>query len=46
VKVASFSVEKLEEIIFSIMKREFRFIEFIVAVIGALIGGVQVMLLG
>jgi len=45
-KVASFSVEKLEEIIFSIMKREFRFIEFIGAVIGALIGGVQVMLLG
>jgi uncharacterized membrane protein YheB (UPF0754 family) len=37
-KVLGFSSDKLEEILFAIMKREFRFIELIGAVLGFLIG--------
>jgi uncharacterized membrane protein YheB (UPF0754 family) len=40
-KVANFSSDKLEEILFAIMKREFRFIEMVGAVLGFLIGSVQ-----
>ena len=43
-KVANFSSEKLEQILFSIMRREFHFIEFIGAVLGFLIGMVQVVI--
>ena len=41
-KVANFSVEKLENILYSIMQKEFRFIEILGAVLGFLIGCVQV----
>ena len=41
-KVEAFSTDKLESILFSIMKKEFRFIEIIGAVIGFMIGCVQV----
>lgn len=41
-KVEAFSSDKLEEILFSIMRKEFRFIEFIGAILGFLIGCVQV----
>ena len=41
-KVEAFSSDKLEEILFSIMRKEFRFIEMIGAVLGFLIGCVQV----
>ena len=44
-KVSSFSSEKLEKILFSIMRQEFRFIEMVGAVLGFLIGVVQIMLL-
>ena len=44
-KVASFSSDKLEEILFSIMRREFKFVEMVGAVLGFLIGIVQVLLL-
>ncbi len=37
-KVEAFSMDKLEEILFSIMSKEFRFIEFVGAVLGFLIG--------
>ena len=40
-KVSSFSSDKLEEILFAIMKREFRFVELVGAVLGFLIGSVQ-----
>jgi len=40
--VEAFSSDKLEEILFSIMRKEFRFIEMIGAVLGFLIGCVQV----
>ena len=40
-KVANFSSDKLEEILFAIMKREFRFVELVGAVLGFLIGSVQ-----
>ncbi|MCB0716555.1 MAG: DUF445 family protein [Chitinophagaceae bacterium] len=43
-KVAAFSSDKLEEILFQIMSKEFRFIEIIGAVIGFLIGALQVVL--
>lgn len=43
-KVANFSSDKLEEILFAIMKKEFRFIEFVGGVLGFLIGCVQVLL--
>ncbi len=41
-KVANFSSDKLEAILFTIMKKEFRFIELVGAVLGFLIGLVQV----
>jgi uncharacterized membrane protein YheB (UPF0754 family) len=44
-KVAAFSSDKLEEIVFSIMRREFKFVEIVGAVLGFLIGMVQVFLL-
>jgi uncharacterized membrane protein YheB (UPF0754 family) len=44
-KVAAFSSDKLEEIIFSIMRREFKFVEMVGAVLGFLIGVAQVLLL-
>jgi uncharacterized membrane protein YheB (UPF0754 family) len=43
-KVATFSCDKLEEILFAIMKKEFVFIEVIGAILGFLIGLVQVIL--
>jgi len=43
-KVVNFSSDKLEEILYSIMKKEFRFIEFIGAVLGFIIGVIQVLL--
>lgn len=43
-KVAAFSTDKLEEMLFSIMKKEFRFIEVVGAALGFLIGSVQVLL--
>jgi uncharacterized membrane protein YheB (UPF0754 family) len=44
-KVAGFPSDKLEAIIFSIMRREFKFIEMVGAVLGFLIGVAQVLLL-
>lgn len=44
-KVANFSVERLESIIFGVMKEEFRFIEISGAVLGVLIGMVQVLVM-
>lgn len=41
-KVEAFSMDKLEEILFSIMKKEFRFIEYIGGVLGFMVGLVQV----
>lgn len=43
-KVSSFSSDKLEEILFQIMSKEFRFVEIIGGVIGFLIGVVQVLI--
>jgi uncharacterized membrane protein YheB (UPF0754 family) len=44
-KVASFSSDKLEEILFSIMRREFKFVEMVGAVLGFMIGVAQILLL-
>ena len=44
-KVVNFSSDKLEQILFSIMKKEFKFIELIGAVLGFFIGLVQVLLI-
>jgi uncharacterized membrane protein YheB (UPF0754 family) len=44
-KVANFSSDKLEEILFAIMKKEFRFIEFVGGVLGFFIGLVQMLLI-
>jgi len=41
-KVEAFSSEKLEEILVSLMKKEFRFIELVGALLGFLIGCLQV----
>ena len=41
-KVEAFSSDKLEQILFSIMKKEFRFIEIIGAILGFIIGCFQV----
>ena len=41
-KVEAFSTEKLEEILVSLMKKEFRFIELVGALLGFLIGCLQV----
>jgi uncharacterized membrane protein YheB (UPF0754 family) len=43
-KVEAFSSDKLEQILFAIMKKEFRFIEIIGAVLGFIIGCFQVSL--
>lgn len=43
-KVSAFSSDKLEEILYQIMSREFRFVEIIGAVIGFIIGAVQVLI--
>jgi uncharacterized membrane protein YheB (UPF0754 family) len=43
-KVAHFSSDKLEEILVSIMKKEFRFVEIIGAVLGFVIGMLQVLI--
>ena len=43
-KVASFSSDKVEEILFSIIKKELKFIELVGAVLGFFIGLVQVLL--
>jgi uncharacterized membrane protein YheB (UPF0754 family) len=40
-KVSGFSSDKLEEILFAIMSREFRFVEAVGAVLGFLIGSIQ-----
>ena len=42
-KVAAFSSDKLEEVLYQIMSKEFRFVEIIGAVIGFLIGSLQVI---
>jgi uncharacterized membrane protein YheB (UPF0754 family) len=44
-KVGAFSSDKLEEILFSIMRREFKFVEMVGAVLGFLIGVAQILLL-
>lgn len=44
-KVEAFSFEKLEEVMFSIMSKEFKFIELIGAILGFLIGLIQVGLI-
>lgn len=44
-KVSKFSTEKLEEMLFAIMKREFKFIEFVGGVLGFLIGLIQIALI-
>jgi uncharacterized membrane protein YheB (UPF0754 family) len=43
-KVAAFSSEKLESILFEIMSKEFRFVEIIGGVIGFIIGLVQIVI--
>jgi uncharacterized membrane protein YheB (UPF0754 family) len=43
-KVSNFSSDKLEEILQAIMSKEFRFIEVIGAVLGFLIGLIQVFI--
>ena len=44
-KVAAFSIDKLEDILFAIMSKEFKFIELVGAVLGFIIGCVQLLLL-
>ena len=44
-KVNAFSTDKLEQILKQIMKREFRFIEIIGAILGFMIGLVQLLLM-
>lgn len=43
-KVSNFSSDKLEEILVSIMNKEFRFVEIIGGVLGFLIGLIQILL--
>lgn len=43
-KVSGFSSDKLEEVLYQIMSKEFRFVEIIGAVIGFIIGAVQVLI--
>lgn len=43
-KVIAFSSDKLEDILMSIMKKEFKFVELVGAVLGFLIGLLQVLL--
>jgi len=44
-KVSAFSSDKLEKILFSVMRREFKFIEMVGAVLGFFIGVAQILLL-
>jgi uncharacterized membrane protein YheB (UPF0754 family) len=44
-KISAFSSDKLEEILVSIMRREFKFVEMVGAVLGFFIGVAQVVLL-
>ena len=44
-KVSKFSLEKLEDVLFSIMSKEFKFIEIVGAVLGFIIGLVQLSLM-
>ena len=44
-KVENFSMDKLESILYSIMRKEFRFIEIVGAVLGFVIGVVQALFL-
>jgi len=44
-KVSAFSSDKLEGILFSIMRRELKFVEMVGAVLGFLIGVAQILLL-
>lgn len=44
-KVRSFSSDKVEELLLSIMKKEFRFVEHVGAVLGFLIGLIQVLMI-
>ena len=44
-KVVNFSTDKLEEILYSIMKKEFKFIEILGGVLGFIIGLIQLALL-
>lgn len=44
-KVSKFSLEKLEDVLFSIMSKEFKFIEVVGAVLGFFIGLVQLSLM-
>lgn len=43
-KVQSFSSNKLEDILYSIMSKEFRFIEILGAILGFIIGVIQVLI--
>jgi len=43
-KVAKFSSDKLEEILYSIMKKEFKFIEILGAILGFIIGVIQLII--
>lgn len=43
-KVSAFSSDKLEEVLYQIMSKEFRFVEVIGAVIGFVIGALQVLI--
>jgi len=43
-KVAAFSSDKLEEVLFQIMAKEFKFVEIIGAILGFLIGLLQVVI--
>ena len=44
-KVSAFSSDKLENILFSIMKKEFKFIELLGGVLGFLIGIIQLLII-
>lgn len=44
-KVSAFSSDKLEQILFSIMKKEFKFIEILGGILGFLIGIIQLLLI-
>ena len=43
-KVSSFSTDKLEDILYQIMSKEFRFVEILGGIIGFIIGILQVLL--
>lgn len=44
-KVAAFSSDKLEQILFSIMKKEFKFIEILGGILGFMIGLIQLLII-